>query len=494
MLSVKTRQDDPKRLIIVRSIVIFFILASLVIITIIQAKKAANPVYIYQTSESAGAIPIPTIIFNDLPATLFDVSIQVTGEYIDAIGAKRYDKTLTSALKRLRWGEDVVEILDTNFKHVNGLVGASNVWSFQPPPTWQFTPAGQFNISDTSGQKNITEVTITITAQHNILSSNRTENRGRIDVYLVEDPEALYSARRRHKPFDLSSVGGNLKTTVSWENKRKINFRYFEDHLKDEKHVRYDVHSELGRTEQNVATIVLSAQNPTASDKRYFVYEIRKRRANFSWLDCFGSIGGALTFSLALFAFLFGQRRVRPWGIIQRYIFRNRILGKFPRSVVEISSMSMSRNRATAGHDPVFNQDGVGYDSKVQLNNRQHSLENTNELSANISNYNYNQLLTIMNSSVNPPGQPMAANNEVLVQEVTELKSLVYSLLKAKESSNSRFGNLDSGECTNMRISELESFRQRVESFYLTDDLFYKHENQTVNRRSAVKTISELNW
>ncbi|KAI9591774.1 hypothetical protein BDF19DRAFT_468555 [Syncephalis fuscata] len=532
------RQNEPIQLIIARILAIILLTAVFINITVYQVKKAVDPIYIYQISESTGTIPVPTIIFYGPSISLSDVSIQVTADHIDATGVTGTDKNLTSALKKLRWGEDVIEILDTNFLSVRDLKENSNIWSFQPPLDWQFMPAGQFNISDTSGQKNVTEVRITITGSNNMLLPNRTENRGRIDLCLVEDPEALYSARRRHKPFDLSSVGGNLKTNVDWENKRKINFRYFKDHFKDERHVRYDVHSESEKGEKNVATIVLSVQNPTASDKRYFVYEIQDRQADFSWMDCISSIGGVFSLFLSVFAFLFGQGRISPWGAVQRYIFRNQVLGKFYRSVVRVAPTPILGERTATGHNSNFNRHETAHNSNARLDNRQQSpgvfsrlsanisncnfsqipeitnllvnppkhnsnfnrhktahnsnahLNNrqqssgvTNRLSANISNRNSSQIPATMNPPVNSPEHPMTGNNEASVREAMEPRSSVYPLQEANEPSSSRSNHSSNSESTNMRILRLESFCRRIELFYLSNDLSsHKYENKTLDR------------
>ncbi|CAG8584007.1 5916_t:CDS:2, partial [Ambispora gerdemannii] len=43
----------------------------------------------------------------------------------------------------------------------------------------------------------------------------------------------------------------------------------------------------------------------------------------YTWLDLVGTIGGLLTYAIAVWIFLFGRGKYRSWGFIQRFLLRN---------------------------------------------------------------------------------------------------------------------------------------------------------------------------
>ncbi|KAI9591775.1 hypothetical protein BDF19DRAFT_248735 [Syncephalis fuscata] len=480
MLFIGTRQGDPKRLIIVRFIIIILILFGLITIAIIQIKKAVNPIYIYQTSESIGAIHIPAFILYSPFSSLSNASIGIIGVYNHMGPVKHADDDLVIELERLTWGKDVIDGLES--ESVDFLNKYAPIWYFQPKDIWQYTPLGRPSDSNTASTKNYTEIFLTVAARpDSATSKSRGTKMELINIIFVEDPDAFRLARSNHKPVNIMTISNSLKAEARWREQLRINFLQYEIQSEKKAITRYDVQSTTSSIQPDAIHISISPKNQPANNGNYFVYETRHKKVNFSWLDCFGSIGGALTFSLALFAFLFGQRRVRPWGIIQRYIFRNRILGKFPRSVVEISSMSMSRNRATAGHDPVFNQDGAGYGSRVQLNNRRGDLETGNELNTTINNHS--RQAAFKSLAADTAEKPITISHEALVQEFIQFKTLMSSLLEVKNDPDSEIVGSKFNGYNESRIDELEAFRQRVESFYLVDDLFIRREGHEQNKQ-----------
>ncbi|KAI9596643.1 hypothetical protein BDF19DRAFT_438133 [Syncephalis fuscata] len=357
---------------------------------------------------------------------------------------RQVDQTLKTGLTKLTWGEEIVNGLDS--ASLDLLNQISPVWCFQPTDTWQFTPKGGLIDFNSTAIRNYTDITLTITPNPTVNTTEGMNNvQHEIQVVLLEDSNALLRARSKHEPIDIMTISNSLKLKTKWRQEQFINFRQYEVQSGKKTTIKYDAQSALISTPANVAHITILPQNIPTSDGKHFLYERRRKQANFSWLDFYGSIGGALTVSLSSFAFLFGQRRLRPWGVIQRFVFRNRILGKFPKSVVEINTMFMPKKKTSTEH------------------------ENANKSDSNIDNHNNNRQSAFLNLSVDSAERTMVADNESLVQEVAQLKALI-------------------------RFAELESFRQRVESFYLADDIFVKHDDSKEKQQSKSKVIAELNW
>ncbi|KAI8053885.1 hypothetical protein BDF22DRAFT_681859 [Syncephalis plumigaleata] len=510
MLAIDTRPKEPKRLIVVRIIMIILVIGGVLAFAIHQVIKAAFPVYIYQSSEEIGEIPVPTFLIYSLHGVLSDVSIEILREWYKEPTTRALDFSVTSALKRLRWGTDAIYGLESNLQMITFLDQGLPLWSFQPPPDWKYTPSGMLkNPSLNDTQKAFSSLFIKITPNGNATFLNgKVAVSPPIQIVLLENPAALDPVKRGNNLINVKNIGLNTQINAFVGTKQDAYFRYSKRISGDTTSTKYDIQTITTNSDVKSVFVELKPQNTPTSNESMYVYEMFTQKPSFTWFDCFGTVGGALTLSLYIFAFLFGQRRLRPWGIVQRFIFRNRILGKFPSSVVEIGSMHAPRERSATGHDSALGRmDSVAYFRHWQAQQPNQARGNDNNNNADDTQQHTNQSnvapsVSVLSRDVEPAPYPYNS----MAQEHMDLRILINSMIEAKMGDLSKKssgdmppeypsgGSSSSNDIANRRFAELEAFRQRVETFYLADDLFVKRDEPDKNKRSTLQTISELNW
>ncbi|KAI8051632.1 hypothetical protein BDF22DRAFT_744638 [Syncephalis plumigaleata] len=196
-------------------------------------------------------------------------------------------------------------------------------------------------------------------------------------------------------------------------------------------------------------------QNGFTPDHQAFVYEVINVKESFTWTDSYGLIGGSFTISLYLFTLFFGQRRLRPWGIIQRFIFRNRVLRKFPSSVVEIDRPPTPKKTTEFERDSVI--DPTDILPQLEAQNTMHTQQSQARDGLNTTHIPSPQLTQLL----------VQAMRILAIQIPAEMQIHAYVIWKHSEASG---------------------------TFYLADDIFTKRGESSDNKRSTLQTISELNW
>ncbi|RKP25610.1 hypothetical protein SYNPS1DRAFT_28658 [Syncephalis pseudoplumigaleata] len=386
---------------------------------------------------------------------------------------------------------------------------------FQPDDSWRFTPSGLTTPEDRAQNRTyIRSFTVRIVSEsENSWRINKTSGADSLldplQIIVLEDSKALRDARTTYKPVNIRYISESLKTSAVWGTTRRIKFRHYTVIEGGKSKIKYDILPEIYTIDGNVMFVTIYPSNAPTNHENDFAYNVLSERPDFTWLDCYGSFGGAFTLFLYLITFLFGQRRLRPWGIIQRFIFRKRILGKFPKSVVEIGEPRVVRRRASTGHDSAFDTaDSVAYFKhwQAQQQRRRRDQSHADETSHEGSGHSNRGTLALSASALPQDAAPAPYAYNSMAQEHMDLRIVINAMIEAKLAEARNHSTAQAapehhgGDTTNfiqhanMRFSELEAFRQRVEAFYLADDLFPRRGETDDNRQSTLQTISNLNW
>ncbi|KAI8054083.1 hypothetical protein BDF22DRAFT_682866 [Syncephalis plumigaleata] len=147
-------------------------------------------------------------------------------------------------------------------------------------------------------------------------------------------------------------------------------------------------------------------------------------------LDFLGGVGGAFTLCTGIYAFLFGIGRLRPWGIMQRYVSKRRLLSGMTSSVVSVRDETNRMNRMKAFDLPLNHRDSNI--AMADVHNHNLALEQSRQYDTS----------TLVSS-----GTMDNATREQLIQRMQYLEK---------------------------RTEELEGFQDRIETFYTAGDLFYR--------------------
>ncbi|RKP24596.1 hypothetical protein SYNPS1DRAFT_23336 [Syncephalis pseudoplumigaleata] len=318
---------------------------------------------------------------------------------------------------------------------------------FSPYPT-------QFSRDPSSDALVINALIITVQAIYPDDISSQTPASNRIvNLILLDDPEPVAERGRQGRMLDVMPINTKARFTGFLGSGGGVAFQYneFEDRPEHRRAVydtKYEITSE--KDSMNETSFNIKPYNKPALDgNKYLVDRITKRRPR-SWLRAVGMMGGISFLLVVLFGVLFGQRRLRPWGIVQRYLLRSAILHRLPSS---------------AGPEAITSK------AAMEQANPRHAdaalpAEDQSELTIVVSEPPLGRRAAL--------GEAMArqqAQHGQMSLQINELKALVEQLMTGRDQASitSPATTMPSLET---RLTELEMFRHRLNAFYLTSDLF----------------------
>ncbi|RKP25584.1 hypothetical protein SYNPS1DRAFT_28681 [Syncephalis pseudoplumigaleata] len=159
------------------------------------------------------------------------------------------------------------------------------------------------------------------------------------DVFVIDNPGLIPTAKGAGKPFDLNEVAPKARFTARVGSSVNIGFLQSNRHNGSHKETLYDVGFSTTRAaKQDTIEFNIFPTNKPAPDGRGFVVKEEIARRPVSWIQAAGTLGGAISLVIFIFTFLFGQRRLRPWGFIQRHLVRKKMLSLLPQSMVRLKS------------------------------------------------------------------------------------------------------------------------------------------------------------
>ncbi|CAG8684561.1 2604_t:CDS:2, partial [Ambispora leptoticha] len=77
-----------------------------------------------------------------------------------------------------------------------------------------------------------------------------------------------------------------------------------------------------------------------------YLVSVQRENPSFQYYDLFGSIGGSLTLLFLIYSFFWGQKRLDPYGVMQKYVFNTAQCDfPVPSTVLKSSNPGPRRNR-----------------------------------------------------------------------------------------------------------------------------------------------------
>jgi hypothetical protein len=152
-------------------------------------------------------------------------------------------------------------------------------------------------------------------------------------------------------------------------------------------------------------------------------------------LDFLGGVGGAFTLCTGIYAFLFGIGRLKPWGVVQQFVTKHRLLSGISPNVISVRDEKNRMKRMEALRSPSNQRDS----NTVMVDMRKYSLP-----------LEYSQPYDT-STVVSTGTMDNATREQLLIQRVQYLEK---------------------------RTEELEGFQDRMETFFTAGDLFYKKSDE----------------
>ncbi|KAI9593208.1 hypothetical protein BDF19DRAFT_171986 [Syncephalis fuscata] len=148
----------------------------------------------------------------------------------------------------------------------------------------------------------------------------------KLDVFIIENPKLLIDAINFKKPVDLAEINARSRFTVVKELILRLIFLKVIEKLM----AKMNPYT-ISRPLKNFCLLRSYCNQHCPSQQTITRYEWlygeeRNYIYPFNFLHVSAVIGGILSLILIIYTFLFGQRRLRPWGIIQQYFIRSKIL------------------------------------------------------------------------------------------------------------------------------------------------------------------------
>ncbi|KAI9594746.1 hypothetical protein BDF19DRAFT_94820 [Syncephalis fuscata] len=337
MVNVDIPIHEPKRLIIVRIIIIFIIAVGILVFAAIQIRLAISPAMVYQSRYETGPFMLPAFIIYSASGLTNRESFSLYGvDLSQTSSGKRQSIHTQLELKEIT--NQTASMFNINYKTLKNQAGNGKVYLFRPDHDLRFaSPISEVTSSTFKNIKYYSSIKIKLYLSDIDPTGNRLDSDISFTVGFIKDISVLTKLGTKQKPWDINMLSPDLRSEVMWGKSRELGLRQMNTTENSLSSTHLSMQTTNYQDSVNEASFSIQPLNAPMSDGKEFSIEIQDKRPSFTWFDCFGTVGGALTLSLYGFTFLFGQRRLRPWGIVQRYLFRDYILDRFPRAVVEVT-------------------------------------------------------------------------------------------------------------------------------------------------------------
>ncbi|KAI9595049.1 hypothetical protein BDF19DRAFT_423093 [Syncephalis fuscata] len=513
---------EPTSLVLSR---VLFIVMGVIGLSLIMSREISHFVEqknVYQVEYYTEPLAMPAILFRSIvaPGSLDIYSVAVTSNS----GYKRYSaRNIKEILKLIKWNSNVTDssypIQDWKFfnsRQVSPSLNNSILYMamLDPKISHTFVPKTQNNPERVRmNGNNITELHMRFEIRIPLIDTVITKQPSdfQAEIFVIDNPDLLNSTKHG-KPFDLATVDSGSRFIMKSGTRTKIGFfqSYTEKDNQIERMYDVGVYEQWGTNSTAVEFTIIPRNKPSANRDSFIV---RKEIARYpvSLFQAIGAVGGAISLFAALFTILFGQRRLRPWGIIQRYFVRNRMLSLLPKSMVSIKSdyqpkfnhdsvtdmtflnMPNPEQRGTASWVPkptsnlnqqqASNNDTSQSMTSVLINSEQQNLPNIHpradeirELKAMMITQKaqmeaqMKQFTIVSNRLATLENDPGTNNNTMILDKLAPDSTCLPNTSMAHH--NNSFVSSRSAASVETRLSNLESFQYRLGTFYLSSDLF----------------------
>ncbi|KAI8048641.1 hypothetical protein BDF22DRAFT_658183 [Syncephalis plumigaleata] len=256
----------------------------------------------------------------------------------------------------------------------------------------------------------------------------------------------------------------------------------------------YDIGLDMldATTSSTTMQVTLQPAHQSTSDGNAFSVPLRIAETTHDWLDMISLMGSAITFAVLFYTFLFGFSRLRPWGVVQRYLLRGHMLARLPSGVtwVPVTDNGNDQDNGKPMRDTKgtlartgSNDSGVGTDVRrhtaivpqaVRVAQRQRATSFGSPV-VNVDPRRHAYRLSDPDFDQPPPwtgGTPDTPRDIALVHRLEWIEG------RWRETRTDHLLHI---AALADRLSELEAFKRRVEIFYHDTDLFNGNKNEAIS-------------
>ncbi|KAI9598368.1 hypothetical protein BDF19DRAFT_411070 [Syncephalis fuscata] len=411
---------EPKSLGVARLVSMVVLVLAFFTYCIIQLYSLIHFTIILRDKELNGELYPPAILMECRQKEFSQSKVELQGVYSDKTGTQvRFE--LPKWLGPAEYGTSIISGTSSNqAAFVNANVNKT-AWQVRPLFNVQFR-----SMNLPGDPNNIHELWILITvpasSRQFFTGTNVTAVPG-VDVRLfppnVTGPGSLDSSLNETKPLNIYANGW-----IFYKETRRTDLKSNTNSVLNPYGASYVLPSDV---QADFLIRVLSSNTPSTDTGMLGSFSIDAQEAvrSFTWLDFLSGVGGAFTLCSGIYAFLFGIGRLRPWGVIQQFHSRKLILSGIKDDVI-CRMENSSSNQDTQKAD-------VAMMETNQLAMQQRGEHHKSDINSALGS-----------------GRMENATRDQLVQRIHYLEE---------------------------RTKELEGFQDRIETFYTSNDLFYKRSN-----------------
>ncbi|KAI8047987.1 hypothetical protein BDF22DRAFT_707140 [Syncephalis plumigaleata] len=514
---------EPTSLVLGR---VFYIVIAVVASTLAFAyyvKEALEMKDVYQVEYYPEILPVPVVLFR--------VVTNYTERIIPGftVAAQPKDISYTSVdveqvMDHISWNKNVTDsksliqdwklIGDDRRYNSSDTNNTLQMFMIKPDINATFAPNITNINNKTKSKKPTTEITISFWSYIR-LESSLVLSRNSItvvDVFVINNSTMIADGINVKEPLDLGSINARYRFRANAGTKVMIDFlqsyKVTNDNEEPIRDVRFT--EQRGLHPSTIEFSIAPGNKPSPDGKTYIVKKEKAKRP-LNPIQVAGTAGGAFTVITFIFTFLFGQRRLRPWGFVQRRLLRNKILKLLPSSMTSLKS----------SYKPELNQDSI---TDMTYLNQPHPLQRgitTSWMPKTTDDKDYNANILHQSSYLNTHPHPdeidqlrymmdvqktqmetqraqMEAQMEAQMKQFAMMSDRLAALesgntcpdnttamLNSLIANNGRLPHLSLNQHTNStimpsgtasslesRVSKLEMFQYRLGTFYLSSDLF----------------------
>ncbi|RKP10257.1 hypothetical protein THASP1DRAFT_27942 [Thamnocephalis sphaerospora] len=523
-------EHEPKRLIVSRLITAFLLFLALVATFVLLLPPALREPTGYDTTTITTPLKVPAMILYSTNG-LFSGKTGISGNSstgasrypeidVSAYGAAYYNdgtpdyrvRDISTSFQKWRWGNDCI-ISKSEPIPVTDSAGSTTIHAFMPNPDWRFTVNG---VNDrrlrNSTKINMSAMEIKLSVKNvNLSAISWMLPQGFLKIAFLEDAGKAEAMRTNGSTIDLSQITGQARAFAMWGNIAEVTYQQRIVKSSASTSVTKFETQIIGTTSaDNTSMILRVSPSNSISGNNYEVPESTPQ-PNYALLRLFSTMGGAFALALSIFRFLFGQRRLRPWGVIQQFFMRNRILVALPPAVAQVRSFTQPQiPKKTSLDSAIGNKDtddGQDFVSTVALSSKQDSTPKDTITCGNEgASLPYENLSPELSSIFASYARELQSLQDIVKEQAIELSRLKEAAPSEQTTHAHRSDTCDDAHDSSdsqlkrstgavsflaARVDRLEAFHQRMETMYLATDLF--NQDGKVKKRSTLQVIAGLN-
>jgi hypothetical protein len=474
---------EPRTLGVARIIVLLLLAGGLVTLGYFELSRIITPSIAYRHDTEVNGVSVPSII-------LFGDRSVLSDAHITLLRTWPSDTRLSNATDQLA----------INKEQVNGTHGIMII-HIRPNASIFFYPAKAL-----TEYENSVATTIQLQFQSGSNSSAIAANGTRsstISLALLSTDYAL-SNDALTEIDELEGVEPHLIQRVTLGTNYAVRLReHITVALNGQRQKDYNVGLDMSDAAASSTTMQLTLQpaHQSTADGNAFSIPLRIAEPTHSWLDMISLMGSAITFAVLFYTFLFGFSRLRPWGVIQRYLLRGHMLARLPSGVTWVPVTESSMFGANNGNGKDQNNSKTMHeansallrtrssDSGIGTDVRQHTAivpqaarvaqrQRAMSFGSPVMNVDLRRHAYRLSDPDFDQPPPWTGGTPDTPRDIALIHRLEWIEGRWRETRTDHLLHI---AALADRLSELEAFQRRVEIFYHDTDLFNGNKNETTS-------------